>query len=76
MIRSKSTGSFGEIKMGRFDSRKKAVKMPVVKLSKSRSMGILHSPQLLRYKNNIGIGLARMSRLMRLLSLAKEKKTK
>ncbi|KAF2291607.1 hypothetical protein GH714_026122 [Hevea brasiliensis] len=49
-----------EIKMGGSDSRRKAgvaVKIPVVKLSKSRSMGVLHSPQLLRYNNNRGFGL-------------------
>ncbi|KAJ9146497.1 hypothetical protein P3X46_028756 [Hevea brasiliensis] len=60
VIRSKSIGSFGEIKMGGSDSRRKAgvaVKIPVVKLSKSRSMGVLHSPQLLRYNNNRGFGL-------------------
>ncbi|KDP41453.1 hypothetical protein JCGZ_15860 [Jatropha curcas] len=49
VIRSKSIGSFGEIKMSGSDLRRKqgvAVKMPLVKLSKSRSMGVLQSPKL------------------------------
>lgn len=54
VIRSKSIGSFGEIKMGSDYSWRKpggvAVKMPVVKLSKSRSMGVLHGPRLVHYK--------------------------
>lgn len=55
VIRSKSIGSFSDIKMGP-DFRRKpgsgvAVKMPVVKLSKSRSMGVLHSPRLVHYNN-------------------------
>ncbi|OAY23246.2 serine/threonine-protein kinase-like protein At1g28390 [Manihot esculenta] len=42
--RSKSVGSFSDTKLRRSDSRRKAgvaVKIPVVKLSKSRSMGVL-----------------------------------
>ncbi|KAJ6735525.1 hypothetical protein OIU79_002551 [Salix purpurea] len=54
VMRSKSIGSFGEIKTGSDYFRRKpvgvAVKMPVVKLSKSRSMGVLQSHGLVPYK--------------------------
>ncbi|KAJ6412861.1 hypothetical protein OIU84_005834 [Salix udensis] len=54
VMRSKSIGSFGEIKTGSDYFRRKpggvAVKMPAVKLSKSRSMGVLQSPRLVPYK--------------------------
>lgn len=48
MGRSKSIGSFDEIKVG---GRKAGftVKMAAVKLSKSRSMGVLHSPHFVHY---------------------------
>jgi serine/threonine protein kinase len=63
MVRSKSVGYFRETKVGPDSSfganrcllgRRKpgaAVKMPVVRLSKSRSMGVLHSPRLLQCKS-------------------------
>ncbi|KAJ4828565.1 hypothetical protein Tsubulata_029446 [Turnera subulata] len=43
VIRSKSIGSFSEIKV---KPAGVAVKMPVVRLNKSRSMGVLRSPRL------------------------------
>ncbi|CAK7347221.1 unnamed protein product [Dovyalis caffra] len=53
VIRSKSIGSFGEIKMGSDYFKRKpgwvAVKKPAVKLGKSRSMGVLRSPRLVHY---------------------------
>lgn len=67
MIRSKSVGNFSEIKVGVGSDlnmsanhnqcgliRRKpgvAVKVPVERLSKSRSMGVLHSPRLVRYSS-------------------------
>ncbi|GMY06998.1 serine/threonine-protein kinase-like protein At1g28390 [Fagus crenata] len=64
IVRSKSVGYFSEIKVGSDSNlgptnpnrtlltRKKpglAVKMPVMRLSKSRSMGVLQSPRLVHY---------------------------
>ncbi|KAK7843994.1 serine/threonine-protein kinase-like protein At1g28390 [Quercus suber] len=63
MVRSRSVGHFSEIKVGSDSNvgptrsllaRRKpgvAVKMPTVRLSKSRSMGVLHSPRLVHYHN-------------------------
>jgi hypothetical protein len=64
MVRSKSVGYFSETKVGSDSSiganrcllaRRKpagvAVKMPAVRLSKSRSMGVLHSPRLIKCKS-------------------------
>lgn len=63
MVRSRSVGHFSEIKVGSDSNvgptrsllaRRKpgvAVKMPTVRLSKSRSMGVLHSPRLVHYYN-------------------------
>lgn len=63
MGRSKSVGYFSHKKMGSDSNlganksvlaRRKpglAVKMPVVRLSKSRSMGVLQSPRLVRYNS-------------------------
>ncbi len=64
MVRSKSVGYFSETKVGSDSSiganrcllaRRKptgvAVKMPAVRLSKSRSMGVLHSPRLVQCKS-------------------------
>lgn len=63
MVRSRSVGHFSEIKVGSDSNvgptpsllaRRKpgvAVKMPMVRLSKSRSMGVLHSPRLVRYNS-------------------------
>lgn len=63
MVRSKSVGYFSETKVGSNSSigangcllarRKPAgvvVKMPAVRLSKSRLMGVLHSPRLVQCK--------------------------
>ncbi|EEF48593.1 protein with unknown function [Ricinus communis] len=62
VLRSKSTGSFGEITMNGSDYYRRkaggvAVRMPVVKLSKSRSMGVLQSPKLPQYYSNNRRGL-------------------
>ncbi|KAJ0085830.1 hypothetical protein Patl1_08616 [Pistacia atlantica] len=57
VTRSKSIGSFGEIKMGtgsplvRRRAPGVAVKMPVMMLSKSSSMGVLQSPRVVRCNN-------------------------
>ena len=63
MVRSRSVGHFSEIQVGSDSNvgptrsllaRRKpgvAVKMPTVRLSKSRSMGVLHSPRLVHYNN-------------------------
>ncbi|KAK9994332.1 hypothetical protein SO802_024035 [Lithocarpus litseifolius] len=63
MVRSRSVGHFSEIKLGSDSNvgptrallarRKPGVvmKMPTVRLSKSRSMGVLHSPRLVHYIN-------------------------
>lgn len=60
VTRSKSIGSFGEIKLGSVSEQSPlvrrrppavAVKMPVVRLSKSRSMGVLQSPREVRCNN-------------------------
>jgi hypothetical protein len=66
IVRSKSVGYFSEIKVGSDSNlgptnpnrtlltRKKpglAVKMPVMRLSKSRSMGVLQSPRLVHYNS-------------------------
>ncbi|KAJ4701419.1 Kinase family protein [Melia azedarach] len=59
VMRSKSIGSVNEIKLGpdQFALVKRrpgpgvAVKMPVMRLSKSRSMGMLQSPRLVRCNN-------------------------
>ncbi|KAL5779830.1 hypothetical protein ACOSQ2_010567 [Xanthoceras sorbifolium] len=56
VVRSKSIGSFSEIKVGsEYPTVKRrpgvAVKMPAMRLSKSRSMGVLQSPRLVRCNN-------------------------
>lgn len=68
MVRSKSVGYFRETKMGcssnvsanwsplarREPAAGVVLKMPVVKLSKSRSTGVLQSPRIVRYNKSRG----------------------